>query len=96
MLGNGFLQRWELCTKRQKSVSPCTTVCLSMKEAMQQPEGFPGGSVVKNPPATAVDSGSIPSWGRAPAEGNGNPLKYSCLENPMEGGPVEWEYRCDH
>ena len=45
--------------------------------------GFPGGSVVKNPPANAGDAGSIPGSGRSPGEGNGNPLQYSCLENPM-------------
>ena len=48
--------------------------------------GFPGGSVVKNLPAEAGesrDSGSIPGWGRSPGEGNGNPLLYSCLENPV-------------
>ena len=48
--------------------------------------GFPGGTVVKNPPANAGDSGSIPGSGRSPREGNGNPLQYSCLENPMNGG----------
>ena len=32
------------------------------------------------------DMGSIPEWGRSPGEGNGNPLQYSCLENPMDGG----------
>ena len=47
---------------------------------------FPGGSVVKNPPASAGDTGSIPGLGRSPAEGNGNPLQYSCLENPMDRG----------
>ena len=41
--------------------------------------GFPGGSVVKNLPVNAGDSGSIPGLGRSPAEGNGNPLQYSCL-----------------
>ena len=44
--------------------------------------------MVKNPPANAGDTrdmGSIPGLGRAPREGNGNPLQYSCLENPMEG-----------
>ena len=43
--------------------------------------------VVKNPPANAGDvrdAGSIPGWGRSPGEGNGNPLQYSCLENPMD------------
>ncbi len=42
--------------------------------------------VVKNLPANAGDVGSIPGSGRSPGEGNGNPLQYSCLENPMDGG----------
>ena len=42
--------------------------------------------LVKNPSANAGDSGSIPGLGRSPAEGNGNPLQYSCLENPMNRG----------
>ena len=46
----------------------------------------PGGSVEKNPPANAGDMGSIPGSGRSPGKGNGNPIQYSCLENPMEGG----------
>ena len=46
--------------------------------------GFPGGSVVENPPANAGDAGSIPGSGRSPREGNGNPLQYSCLRNPMD------------
>ena len=45
-------------------------------------QGFPGGAVVKNPPANAGDVRSIPGWGRSPGEGNGNPIQYSCLENP--------------
>ena len=48
--------------------------------------GFPGGSVVKNPPANAGDVGSVPGSGKAPEEGNGIPLQYSCLENSMERG----------
>ena len=48
--------------------------------------GFPGGSVVKNPPANAGDAGSIPGSGRCPEGGNGNPLQHSCLENPMDRG----------
>ena len=47
---------------------------------------FPGGSVVKNPPATAGDRSWIPGWGRSPGEGNGNPLQYSWLENYMDRG----------
>ena len=48
--------------------------------------GFPGGSVVKNPPAKAGDMGLIPGLGRFPGEENGNPLQYSCLENPLDRG----------
>ena len=43
-------------------------------------EGFPGGLVVKNPPASAGDAGLIPG------EGNGDPLQYSCLGNSMNRG----------
>ena len=49
-------------------------------------KGFPGVSVVKNPPANAGDLGSIPGLGRSPGEGSGNPLQYSCLGNPMDRG----------
>ena len=51
--------------------------------------GFPGSTVVKNPPANAGDTGevgSIPGMGRSPGEGNGNPLQCSCFENPRDGG----------
>ena len=48
--------------------------------------GFPGGSEVKVSAWNAGDPGSIPGSGRSPGEGNGNPLQYSCLENPIEGG----------
>ena len=47
---------------------------------------FLGGSVVKNLPANAEDASSIPGSGRSPGEGNGNPLQYSCLGNPMDRG----------
>ena len=46
--------------------------------------------VVKNPPAIAGDvrdAGLIPGSGRSPGGGNGNPLRYSCLGNPMDGEP---------
>ena len=50
--------------------------------------GFPGAQMVKNPPAMQEEntgnSGLIPGCGRAPAEGNGNPLQYPCLEHPMD------------
>ena len=48
--------------------------------------GFPGGSEVKASVWNAGDLGLIPGSGRSPGEGNGTPLQYSCLENPMEGG----------
>ena len=46
--------------------------------------GFPGGSVVNNLPANAGNTVSVPGSGRSTREGNGNPLQYSCLENPMD------------
>ena len=48
--------------------------------------GFPGGSVVKDPPANAGDQSLIPRLGRFSGEGNGSPLQYSCLENAMDRG----------
>ena len=52
--------------------------------------------MVKNPPANAEDIrdlGSIPGLGRSPGDGNGNPLQYSGLENPMDRG-VWWAIVC--
>ena len=49
---------------------------------------FPSGTMVKNFPVISGDSrdtGLIPGLGRPPGEGNGNPLQYSYLENPMDG-----------
>ena len=46
--------------------------------------GFPDGSVGKTSASNVGDLGSIPGLGRAPGEGNGNPLQYYCLENPMD------------
>jgi len=48
--------------------------------------GLPCGSVLKNLPANTGDMGLIPGPGRSPGEGNGNPLQYSCLGNPMDRG----------
>ena len=66
-----------------------------MTEVIQQQEqqqiykytlyvGFPGDSVVKNPPANAEATGSIPGWGRSPGEENGNSVQYSYLGDPMD------------
>ena len=52
-------------------------------------KNFPAGRVVKNPPDNAGDTryaGLIRGSGGSPGEGNGNPLQYSCLENPMDRG----------
>ena len=48
--------------------------------------GFPGGSESKESTCNAQDPGSIPGPGRSPGRGHGDPLQYSCLENPMDGG----------
>ena len=50
--------------------------------------GFPGGSEVEESASDAGNPGSIPGSGRSPGEGNGNPLQYSCLENPMDRGAL--------
>ena len=47
---------------------------------------FPGGAVVKNPPANAGDMDLIPESGRSPGVGNDSPLQYFCLENSMDRG----------
>ena len=48
--------------------------------------GFPGDSDGKESACNVGDTGLIPGLERFPGEGNGNPLQYSCLENPMDGG----------
>ena len=48
--------------------------------------GFPGGSEVKASACNVRDPNSVPGSGISPGEGNGNPLQYSCLENPIHGG----------
>ena len=58
----------------------------NLKGSICRSELFPGGSEVKVSACNAGDLGSIPGSGRSPGEGNGNPLQYSCLENPMERG----------
>ena len=59
--------------------------CSSVEYSLSSNIGFPGGSEVKASASNAGDPGSIPGSGRSPREGNGNPLQYSCLENPMDG-----------
>ena len=52
----------------------------------EQALDFPGGSGSKASAYNSGDPGSIPGSGRSPGEGSGNPLQYSCLENPKDGG----------
>ena len=61
-------------------------VVASLSSSLMSPTGFPGGSAVKNPPASAGDAALIPESGRSPGEGNGNPHQHSCLENSMDRG----------
>ena len=56
-------------------------------------EDFPGGSDGQVSFYNAGDLGSIPGSVRSPGEGNGNPLQYSCLENPMDGGAMGYSPR---
>ena len=57
---------------------------------------FPVGSVVKNLPVNAGDTGSIPGSGRSPGVGNGNPLQYFCLENSMDRESLAVFCPCSH
>ena len=59
---------------------------INKEEGSMYWRGFPGGSVVKNPPAKARHVGSIFDSGRSPGKGNGNLLQYSCGDNPMDRG----------
>ena len=58
-----------------------------IKGRLQVQGGFPGGSDGKASVCNAGNPGLIPGSGRSPGEGNGNPLQYSCLENPMDEEP---------
>ena len=69
--------------KNQEPAAKPSRVCEADLEALPASLGFPDSSVVKNPSAIAGDAGLIPGSGRSPGEGNGKPLQYSCLENPM-------------
>ena len=66
--------------------SPLRRRNFKLLTAILEAKGFPDGSEVKASACNAGDLGLIPGSGRSPGEGNGNPLQYSCLENPMDGG----------
>ena len=59
---------------------------MPQQEVIKVKWGHMGGSAVKNLLASARDAGLIPESGRSPGEGNGHPLQYSCLGNPMDRG----------
>ena len=65
--------------ERVLSLSDCLTLIVVWR-------GFPGGSTGKESTCSVGDLGSIPGLGRSLGEGNGYPLQYSCLENPMDRG----------
>ena len=73
-------------SSRKTSVCEVAQSCPTLGNPWTVALGFPSGSVVKNPPANTGDAGSIPGSGISPGEGNGDPLQYSCLENPMDRG----------
>ena len=58
----------------------------SLETRIEKMQDFPGGSEGKASACNVGDPGSIPGSGRSTGEGNGNPLQYSCLENPMDEG----------
>ena len=82
VLDNGMWQK-------EQSVIPSWAspfLCSGSRACSSLLEGFPGGSVVKNPSANAGGAGSISGSGRSPGKGNGNSLQYSCQRNPLDRG----------
>ena len=97
-LGNGRLQdgetlEWAL-KEEPRATLPALKVCftgmlrgfLGMLRESKQLWGLPWWLSGKELVCSAGDAGSIPGLGRSPGGGNGNPLQYSCLENPMDSG----------
>ena len=80
-----------LCQVQQEEITNmpfCSThhLFVDLRNVLCTTRDFPDGSDGKASAYNAGDPGSIPGLGRTPGEGNGNPLQYSCLENPMDGG----------
>ena len=72
---------WEVLWAIGAKIHLSPTLGKSLKDSL---EGFPGGSDSKESACRAGDLGSIPKSGGSPGGGQGNPLQYSCLENPMD------------
>ena len=75
-------------TTTHRKAKRCHQRCsdTELQDSIPSCQGFPGGSAGKESPYNAGDPGLIPWSGTLPREGNGNPLQYSCLENPMDRG----------
>ena len=84
--GVGCVGRWGRCCSRLCATDPKRQWLQERKVPFSV--SFPGGSGGKASACSAGDPGSIPGSGRSPGEGNGNPLQYSCLENPMDRSVV--------
>ena len=82
-IGYPLQYSWAMYVMQLMSASPTNQPVLVLIIIFQ---GFPGGSEVKASASNAGDPGSVSGFGRSPREGNGNPLQYSCLENPIDRG----------
>ena len=89
-LGPPALGAWSLSQWTTREVPLWSTKCAITlylrKKCPYLSQGFPGGSLVKNPPANTGDMGLIPVSRRSPEEANGSPFQYSCLGNLMDRG----------
>ena len=81
-----YLTKSSLVTSSNISLYLSYIAGFSMQSFRSILRDSPGGSDGKVSTYNAGDPGSIPGSGRSPGKGNGNPLQYSCLENPMDGG----------
>ena len=84
--GRGTRDQISNITGSSKKQESSRKTSISALLTMPKPLEFPGSSEDKASTCHAGDQGSIPGLGRSPGEGNGNPLQYSCLENPMDRG----------
>ena len=83
-LGRHSFRKYPWCSSYLKKFFYTSLLLIFWMYAYSIPLGFPAGSVMKNLPANAGDTGLISGSGRFPGEVNGNPLQCSCLGNPMD------------